>query len=627
MRDNPNFAASVVKVTVLLLAVSGSLFAAESDPPVRVARLTQIQGQVSIEPTGVNQWTQASANYPMTTGDRLYADQDGEAELQLGRMVAFVGHLTDLAVTNLSDEVTQLGLSQGTLRLRTFSLDQNQAVEVDTPNGAITVMQPGDFRVDSYTGDGGTVVTVNSGEVQITGPNVSQNLGSGQSVRLNGTNPITVTSLSMPGEDPFDAWCFQRTRQILDSQSRQYVNPDTTGSEDLDQYGTWGQSPDYGPVWYPTAVPEGWVPYSMGSWVWVSPWGWTWVDSAPWGFAPFHYGRWAQFGPRWGWVPGPVNVVPIYSPALVGFVGGPGFATSLGFGIGGVGLSAWFPLGPGEPFYPWYPCGRRYFTQVNVTNIRRVTNITNVNTTNYYNYYHNQQRLDALHYANRNIATTAVRANQFASGQPITMRTSFHPTAQQMQHAQILPHPLVNPTMRSVVPRAVTSVRVPAARPSLVTARGGQRAIPGARTSAVPDRASPVGQRGQPGVSSRAPINSAQTPRTAGSQPNQISRSYDRAPNTQAAQPTYQRNDTAGRQLLYRNAPPSPQPTFEQRQNSMQRDPGRPLDSGQLSNLNRGRPAGPPRTAEFPPHPTYAPRPQYAPPPRMMSAPPPGRPR
>ena len=60
-------------------------------------------------------------------------------------------------------------------------------------------------------------------------------------------------------------------------------------------------------VWYPNVYP-GWAPYREGHWAWVEPWGWTWVDDAPWGFAPFHYGRWVNVGGRWGWVPGPVAV-------------------------------------------------------------------------------------------------------------------------------------------------------------------------------------------------------------------------------------------------------------------------------------------------------------------------------
>ncbi len=573
MERNRHISAKILSLTALVLLLVAQAFAADQDPPSRVARLTQIGGQVSIQPAGVDQWTQASLNYPMTTGDRLYVDQDGRAELQAEQTVVHVWHYTDLSVTNLTDNVTQLGLSQGSLHVRTFGLDANHTVEVDTPNGAITVMQPGDFRVDAYTGDGGTVVTVNSGEIQISGPSLSQILGSGQSVRLMGTNPIAATPLALPGKDPFDVWSQQRDRQLLSSQTRQYVNPDTIGSDDLDQYGTWNQTPDYGPIWYPTSVPVGWVPYTTGRWVWVSPWGWTWVDTYPWGFAPFHYGRWAYYGSRWGWVPGPYAVAPIYSPALVGFVGGPGFSVGVGVG-GGFGLSAWFPLGPGEPFYPWYHCSPRYFTQVNITNINRVT----IDRNNYYNYYHNKTTFNNIHYANRNIATVAVHANDFSSGRAITPRTIIRPTSQQLAHAQIIPHPFVMPTTRSIVPHPVTSIPVAAQRPTLITPRGEQRAVLGARTSAVPYRVLPV----QP----------TKTPQSQGNI------------NSGPQQP----KQTFSRPLITHTEPPAPRPTFAQRQPALSRDPGRPLGPRQVNNLSQGRPAGPARTPEFPPHPSWAPK-------------------
>ena len=85
----------------------------------------------------------------------------------------------------------------------------------------------------------------------------------------------------------------------------------------------------------------GWAPYRYGHWVWVDPWGWTWIDDAPWGFAPFHYGRWAFAGAGWVWAPGAMAARPVYAPALVAFVG-----------VGGVGMAAWFPLGPGEVYRP-----------------------------------------------------------------------------------------------------------------------------------------------------------------------------------------------------------------------------------------------------------------------------------
>ena len=54
------------------------------------------------------------------------------------------------------------------------------------------------------------------------------------------------------------------------------------------------------------------------------------MDDAPWGFAPFHYGRWLWWGNRWHWAPGPKVARPVYAPALVGWMGGPQFGVAVG---------------------------------------------------------------------------------------------------------------------------------------------------------------------------------------------------------------------------------------------------------------------------------------------------------
>lgn len=551
--------------------VSGQ--SAGQNPPVQVARLTQVLGQVSIEPAGVNQWTAATDNYPMTSGDRLYAGSDGRAELQMAQTAVRAWHLTDLTITNLTDTITQLGLEQGSLHVRSFGLTPGNTLEIDTPNGAITVVQPGDVRIDCYLGEGGTLVTVNSGAVDLSGPGLSQSLGAGQSIRLTNSNPIQAVMQRFPGEDPFDAWSANRDRQMLASQTWKYVNPATVGSYDLDGYGSWSQTPEYGPVWYPANVAPGWVPYSTGRWIWVSPWGWTWVDTYPWGFAPFHYGRWVFFGGRWGWIPGPPALVPVYSPALVAFVGGPNFTA------GGIVLSAWFPLGPGEPFYPWYHCTPEYFTQVNITNIRNVT----VNRDNYYAYYHNRQNFENVRFVNRRLATVAIRQSEFTSGRAITPQTVIRPTPQQLQHVQVIPHPFVAPSVHNLVPHPVTGVGVPSHRPLIQTASAAHA------TQTAPQR--PVAIAGE---------------QTRGASP-----AY--APRTGAVPPLEPvspvRIGYPPRPLIARTPPPAPRPTFAQRQPAFRSDPGRPLSVAQVQNISHGRSAGPAHSEEFPPHPSWAPVP------------------
>ena len=59
----------------------------QDDPPSRVARLGYMEGSVSFQPAGETEWVQAVDNRPMTTGDKLWADKDSRAELQLGSAV------------------------------------------------------------------------------------------------------------------------------------------------------------------------------------------------------------------------------------------------------------------------------------------------------------------------------------------------------------------------------------------------------------------------------------------------------------------------------------------------------------------------------------------------------------
>ncbi|MEP4079782.1 DUF6600 domain-containing protein [Haloferula sp.] len=76
--------------------------------------------------------------------------------------------------------------------------------------------------------------------------------------------------------------------------------------DELEPYGDWFETPDYGYVYQPTVIIQNryWRPYTYGKWV-CSNLGWTWRSDEPFGWATFHYGRWAQISGRgWCWVPG-----------------------------------------------------------------------------------------------------------------------------------------------------------------------------------------------------------------------------------------------------------------------------------------------------------------------------------
>jgi hypothetical protein len=236
----------------------------------------------------------------------------------------------------------------------------------------------------------------------------------------------------------------ERTRRFEHPRSRAYVSSDGRGYEDLDEYGSWDESPEYGHVWYPREIAADWAPYHDGHWAWIDPWGWTWIDDAPWGFTPFHYGRWAYVGSRWGWVPGPLDVEPIYAPALVAFVGGGGFGVDISIG----GPIGWFALGPRDVYFPGYRCGRDYFNRVNLGNAYVTRTVVN----NYYgDFARGRVDFTRVRYANRDAprALAAMSGSSFVAGRPVAS-ASLRVNRTTLANARILPRATLAPTRQSL---------------------------------------------------------------------------------------------------------------------------------------------------------------------------------
>ena len=344
------------------------------DVPGRAARLGLIQGQVSFQPGSVDDWVPATPNRPLTTGDRLWTEAGARAEIHLGSAAMRLNGRTNFSFINLDDRTAQMQLSLGTMSVRVRRLADDEVIEVDTPQAALSLLRPGEYRIDVSEQGDTSIVTVRSGEAEATAGQAFT-IRPRQQVRIvtaategAAPAPATFDQRDAPPGDGFDVWCQDRDRREDMSQSARYVSRDTPGYADLDGAGAWRTDPTYGSVWVPGGVQPGWAPYRYGHWAWISPWGWTWVDDAAWGYAPFHYGRWVFVGGAWGWVPGPVVVAarPVYAPALVAFVGGPAFGVSIG--IGGGAAVGWFALGPREVFVPAYGYSPAYIERVNVTN-------------------------------------------------------------------------------------------------------------------------------------------------------------------------------------------------------------------------------------------------------------------
>ena len=116
---------------------------------------------------------------PIVTGDQLWSDNNGRAELTIDNSTWWLGEYTSAAVSNLDDRVTQIQLQQGTLDFRVRRMPSGQIVEVDTPNLAFTVTRPGRYRLVVDPQGGATTVNVRAGAGHVYGESGSYALASG----------------------------------------------------------------------------------------------------------------------------------------------------------------------------------------------------------------------------------------------------------------------------------------------------------------------------------------------------------------------------------------------------------------------------------------------------------------
>lgn len=419
------------------------------DPPTRVARISFIDGTVSLQPGGEGDWGAAQRNRPMTVGDKIWSDQNSRAELQTGVVSIHLGSMTALSFLNLDQNIMQVRLPEGSINFRVKEMREGDTFEVDTPNLAFIVKQAGAFRIDVNENGDNTGITVIRGAGQVTANGQTYDIQAGQRGVFNGTDENVQSNIAQaPAADQLDQWANDRDLREQNSVSSRYVPPDTAGADDLDNNGTWSEEPEVGHVWYPNDVGPDWAPYSNGYWSSIGPWGWTWVGYEPWGFAPYHYGRWGFWGGRWGWCPGPIGYPAVYGPAFVGFLGGGfGFGFGVGFGVG------WFPLGWGEPFHPWYHGGFGYVERINVRNTY-IRNVNVVHDTHFNNYA----------FAHNTRAVTATSRAGFASGQAVN-RGAAHITEASLRGAEVT-HNLNGVTPSRTSSFGASNLRGNVARPS-----------------------------------------------------------------------------------------------------------------------------------------------------------------
>lgn len=373
----------------------------DDGPGPGVARISLINGDVSVRRSDSGDWVAAAVNAPLLAPDSVLVGPGSRAEVQLdwANLIRLAAN-TEARFATIEHRRFRIEVARGTV---TFSVLRDSAADVDlsTPNVSVRPSRQGSYRV-AVRDDGTTEVTVRSGEAEIFTPRGTETVRPGRTMLVRGTasDPEFQLMGAIP-RDEWDHWNEQRDRDLRRSAAYRYVPRDVYGAEDLDSYGRWVYVPPYGWVWAPYVAP-GWAPYRYGRWAWLDFYGWTWIGYDPWGWAPYHYGRWFHHGPYgWCWWPGPLGVRHYWRPALVAFFGWGGVSgVHFGFGVG-FGRVGWVPLAPYETFYPWY--GPRYYR----SRFPAVTSVNIINNINVINVYRNARVVNAI---------TAVEATDFGRG-------------------------------------------------------------------------------------------------------------------------------------------------------------------------------------------------------------------
>ena len=333
---------------------------AQADPPARVGRVAEIAGDVrTINPEGA--WDALLRNQPLSTGDRVTTDKTGHATLQFGSTTVRLGPDSDLSVTQLDDQKIRLHFDHGQMAVRVRSDDILGELFLETDEGAWVPHHPGQYRFDRVAKAAVLGAQAFSGDMLLEAPDSSLPVKAPQRTEVwrTGAQQTTHYRLVPAVKDAFGDAVLAADKaddKASAASAAAQVPPEMTGAADLARFGTWSVAPDGTRLWTPAKLPAGWAPYQQGAWSWNSPWGWTWVDEQPWGFAPFHYGRWLSAKGHWAWTPGQWGAArPVYAPALVGWFGGPALT------VDGAPAVGWVALAPDEPVFPAYAVSARYW--------------------------------------------------------------------------------------------------------------------------------------------------------------------------------------------------------------------------------------------------------------------------
>jgi hypothetical protein len=436
----PGLAQDVAQAEAVPAVEASAPLASEARPPGRVGRLSLVSGNVEFQVSSGTAWGDAELNQPIFAGAALRTDPRARAEIRIGPDAVDLSDGSEIEIASLADGVTEIVLRHGRMGVHLRRAGANETVEIDVAQGGVWLLDAGRYDIEAGEGDRLLRVAVFDGKAHFAGAGGDRRIEAGQTGIVGG--PGDAASSEPAAADEFVAWCRDRDTDDTRLAAPYYLSRYVTGYDDLDSAGIWKVNDQYGPVWFPTQSPE-WAPYRLGHWRWIAPWGWTWLDDQPWGFAPSHYGRWALIDDHWAWAPGDYVDRPIYAPALVAFLGTPGVGLSSEEGA----TVAWFPLAPGEAYWPSYTRDLDYVRRLNIGTVQDIASIAMQAD--------GDPPLEMFNenFANRLFATVVPRS-VFINGRPVAPARMILPEKRLQNAPVLMASPQIAPASAQRVARA-----------------------------------------------------------------------------------------------------------------------------------------------------------------------------
>ena len=199
------------------------------DPPGRVARISDMRGDVAYSPAGDGEWYSAQRNRPLVRGDALWSDRGARAELQSGSTWLRMDGETSVEFLELSDRMLQLEVTEGSISLRIRRMYPGQRVEIDTPNLALVLDRPGTYRIDVDRDGDHTAVETREGSGVVYGVGGRFPVRRGDLVVFYGEDIRDYEIYSFPAPDNFDRYVRMRDQRIDRSPTLRYLGDDLIG--------------------------------------------------------------------------------------------------------------------------------------------------------------------------------------------------------------------------------------------------------------------------------------------------------------------------------------------------------------------------------------------------------------